>query len=65
MSVTRNPSEDKVAELIAQSDPKAAKWFRDLEARELRYWPVDWVTYSKVAKKLDIGDYEKGIAVSE
>lgn len=64
MNILQNPSQEKVAELIEQSEMKAAKWLKDLETGDLFYWPADWNEHSRIAETLQIKVYKKGIATS-
>lgn len=61
MLLTKNPSEEKVQQLIEHSEHKYAKWLKDLEGGDLYYWPASWTTHSQMAGKLQIKDYEKGV----
>ena len=63
MLLTQDPSKEKIQELIEQSEMKAAKWIKDLEDGHVYYWPASWTTHAQMAGKLQIKDYEKGIAV--
>ncbi len=63
MNIIQNPTTEKIAELIEQSEMKAAKWLKDLESGDLYYWPADWVQHASVAADLKLKDWEKGISV--
>jgi len=63
MIASKNPPQDKISELIQQSEQKAAKWLKDLDTGDLWYWPAaDWTSHHDMAKTLHIENYEKGIA---
>ena len=61
MTPEKNPTDDRIKEIIALSEHRAAKWLKDLETGDLWYWPADWTTHSKKAEELQVQDYDKGI----
>lgn len=63
MLLLEDPSKEKIEWLINQSQQKAANWLKDLEDGHVYYWPADWTTHAQMANKLQIKEYEKGIAV--
>ena len=66
MHPTQNPSEEQIKTLVALSKIKAAKWLKDRKNGDLWYWPADhFDTHAKIAKSLNINDYEKGVAVQD
>ena len=44
MLISHNPDQQKINELISQSEQKAAKWLKDLDTGELWYWPAGWIS---------------------
>jgi len=63
MLLARNPTEEKIQELIDLSKDKAAKWIEDPEDNAKYYWPSDQAYHAAVAHILHIPKYEKGIAI--
>lgn len=61
MNILQNPSEEKIQELIQQSEMKAANWLRDLETDDLFYWPADRAQHASVASELALVNWEKGV----
>ena len=61
MNILLNPTKEKIAELIEQSEMKAANWLKCLETGDLFYWPADWVQHASVAFELKLKEWEKGI----
>ncbi len=65
MLISNNPSNEKIAEIIATSTEKAAKWIKDLETNDFWYWPAEKAIHAQMASLLSIPRYEKGLAVNE
>lgn len=64
MIVARNPTPEKIRELIELSKSDAAKWIKNNETGETWYWPADESFHANMAKILHVTDYEKGIAIT-
>ncbi|MBT3206680.1 MAG: hypothetical protein HOM14_15925 [Gammaproteobacteria bacterium] len=62
MLIVKNPSDEKLQEIINISKDKAAKWIEDPETKDKYFWPFDQAFHVQVAKKLHIPKFEKGIA---
>ena len=62
MLITKNPSEEKIQFLIEQSKDKFANWLKDLEDGDFYYWPAGWTSHIQMAQKLQLTQFEKGIA---
>lgn len=64
MLIRKNPSNEKINELIEISEQKTANWIKDLEDGAVYYWPANSTTHSRMSEILHIDQYEKGIIVS-
>lgn len=61
----RNPTNEEVRALIAQSEHKAAKWLKDTVTGDIYYWPAEVYQHAAVAAAMKIADYTKGLAVDD
>ena len=59
----KNPSDTQIAEIIARSERKAAKWVKDLETGDIYYWEAEKSFHKQMADSLNITVSEKGLAV--
>ena len=64
MLLYRNPSPEKIQELIETSGDVAAKWIEDSETGDKWFWPSDAAFHANIAKTLHIEKYDKGIAIT-
>ena len=64
MLLCRNPSPEKIQELIEISGDVAANWILDKESGDKWFWPSDAAFHANIAKSLHIKKYDKGIAIT-
>ena len=64
-NVEKNPSKDKIAELIGMSEHTAAKWLKDSSNDDMYFWPAELYQHAHVAAQFGIANYTKGIAVND
>lgn len=65
MIISRNPTPEKIKEIINLSKDLAAKWIYDPSSNDYWYWPSDAAFHANVAKSLNISKYDKGIATND
>lgn len=63
MKVAHNPTAEKIAQLCADSEHKAAKWICDKATGDYWYWPAEDSTHANMAVGLCVTEYDKGIAI--
>ena len=63
MIIAKNPTHEKLQEIINLSKDKAAKWIEDPENNSRYFWPSDQSFHADVAKILHISEFNKGIAI--
>lgn len=60
MILSRNPSPDKIADLISMSSDKSVMWLKDLATGDLWYWPAGHHQPEHVVQALWIEKFEQG-----
>ena len=63
MRILKNPTEVEIEALCAESPHNAAKWVKDTRTGDMYYAPAGDVQHAQMAVFLDLGAYEKGLAV--
>lgn len=59
MLLYRNPTPEKIQELIASSGDIAPKWIKGSKTGDTFYWPSDQAFHARMAEILHITKYDK------
>ena len=65
MQPDKNPSNERIKEIIFSSNERAAKWLKDTKTGDMYFWQAEKAFHRNIAEQLGIKEYEKGIAVND